>query len=109
MAHERIRSLSTLTSGQKGTIAALSGERIVQKRMAGMGLYIGCDIEVLQCGDAGSPWMIASGETRLALGQEIVSKILVALSETASTRHSFFRLNFQKLGLKPFWRGMRSM
>lgn len=74
------RPLSTIAAGKKGMVIALAGGRQFQDRLVSMGLNVGCEIEVVhssngRCG----PTLVATGETRLAVGHGMADKILVAV------------------------------
>jgi len=70
--------LTTLASGQTGTVVRLGGGRAMQARLLGMGLYVGSEVHVLKAhrGSHG-PTLLAVGETRLALGYGMAERILV--------------------------------
>ncbi|MDR0337936.1 MAG: ferrous iron transport protein A [Planctomycetaceae bacterium] len=77
---EKVGYLCHFPQGQSGTIVDLVVEPELQGRLMGMGLFVGTRFRVLQKGsDAAStrPILLAIGDTRIALGRSIASKILV--------------------------------
>jgi len=75
-----VRALCDVEGGRKVVIVALRGGPGMQRRAAGMGLHIGCEVTVMQHGGGaggGEAVAIRSGETRLALGHGMACKILV--------------------------------
>lgn len=74
------RTLGMMKAGQKGTVVALNGGYKFQTRLVSMGVNIGSDIEVIHSGNGrGGPTLIATGETRLAIGYGMLDRILVAV------------------------------
>jgi Fe2+ transport system protein FeoA len=48
--------------------------------MESMGIHVGCDLRVVHSGDGrGKPALVAVGETRLAIGHDMLDNILVAV------------------------------
>jgi ferrous iron transport protein A len=78
MKNATIRALNTFEIGRRGVIVTVKGDKELQKRLISMGLYVGSDVEVLHQGENGALMLIAVGETRLALGQDMTKQILVA-------------------------------
>jgi ferrous iron transport protein A len=78
---EKVNYLSHFSQGESGTIVDLTVEPELQGRLMGMGLFVGTRFRVLQGGTTTSastrPILLAIGDTRIALGQSIASKILV--------------------------------
>jgi ferrous iron transport protein A len=72
---KRPRSLSTVEEGETVRITGIEGGRIVKIRLREMGLSPGNTIEVIQ--NSGGPVIIQNGESRLALGRGVSSKITV--------------------------------
>lgn len=102
--------LSAVAAGKTGTVVALTGGRHFQHRLASMGIHVGCDIEILHSSnDRRGPILVAAGETRLAIGQGMADKILVAI--TAQERPSGFLplKRFHKRWLGPFCRRMKAI
>ena len=58
-------------------VVSLSGGRGMQERLISMGLGPGSEIEVMRRGAPG-PFIIAVGETRLAVGAGMAQKIMVS-------------------------------
>jgi Fe2+ transport system protein FeoA len=67
--------LPLATPGVPVRIAAFAQGRDVEKRLAGMGLTLGSEVELLQ--QDGGNLVLAVGNTRLALGCGLAQKILV--------------------------------
>ena len=45
-----------------------------------MGIHVGCDLKVIHNSDGqGTPALVAVGETRLALGYDMLDSILIAV------------------------------
>jgi Fe2+ transport system protein FeoA len=80
---EKVDSLSHFSQGQSGTVVDLILEPELQGRLMGMGLFVGTRFRVLQGGNSSKnksstqPMLLAIGDTRIALGRSITSKILV--------------------------------
>lgn len=70
------RSLAELPAGSHALVQRLCGGRGLAGRLAGMGLTVGCRIEVLQNRRRG-PVLVRVRETRIALGHGEAAKILV--------------------------------
>jgi Fe2+ transport system protein FeoA len=74
------RPLSTIATGKKGMVVALMGGRQFQNRLVSMGMNVGCEIEIVHSSNGrGGPTLVATGETRLAVGHGMADKILVAV------------------------------
>ncbi len=79
METERFDVLSNLKAGQGGTVVALEGGQECQTRLTSMGVHIGCDLKVLHsAGGSDTPTLVAIGDTRLAVGHDLVENILIA-------------------------------
>ncbi len=78
MKHAIIQALNTLEAGQKGVVVTVKGGKEFQHRLISMGLHAGREVKVLHQGDNGVPMLIALGETRLAIGQDMTRQIFVA-------------------------------
>ncbi|MDR2117490.1 MAG: ferrous iron transport protein A [Planctomycetaceae bacterium] len=80
---EKVDYLCHFSEGQSGTIVDLILEPELQGRLMGMGLFTGTRFRVLQGGNASKtkpssrPILLAIGNTRIAIGHSIASKILV--------------------------------
>lgn len=68
--------LAIACAGESVRIAALEGGRGLRQRLMSMGLNIGSEIEVIRKGCPG-PFLIAIGDTRLAIGAGMAHKIMV--------------------------------
>ncbi|WP_303785139.1 FeoA family protein [Azovibrio restrictus] len=62
--------------GEPVRVMAFVQGRDVEKRLAGMGLTLGCELHLLQ--REGGNLVVAVGNTRLALGHGLAQKILVS-------------------------------
>ena len=83
MDRSAVRPLVHIPAGTKATVVALAGGRQFQHRLVSMGLNVGLEIEVIHSSDGrGGPTLLATGETRLAIGQGMAEKILVAVDAT---------------------------
>ncbi len=69
--------LAMACAGEKVRIVSLAGGRGMHQRLASMGLSVGSEIEVIRKGVPG-PFLVASGDTRLAIGAGIAHKIMVS-------------------------------
>ena len=72
--------LDRLDSGTRAVVSELQGGRGFASRLAGMGITVGCQIEVLQNPAHGS-LLVLVRDTRIALGRGVASKILVRESD----------------------------
>jgi len=72
--------LDRLDPGMRAVVSELRGGRGFASRLAGMGISVGCQIEVLQNPAHGSMLVLARN-TRIALGRGVASKILVRESD----------------------------
>jgi Fe2+ transport system protein FeoA len=80
MKREDFYALSALRARQEGTVIALEGGQECQARLVSMGVHVGCDLKVLHSSEGqDSPTLIAIGDTRLAIGREMLDSILVAV------------------------------
>jgi ferrous iron transport protein A len=66
-----------MTVGHRGYVVALRGGRDFQQRIAGQGLYIGAEIEVVRQEDTEGPVVVRFGERELSIGRGMAKKILV--------------------------------
>ena len=80
MTDGTVRSLNQLKPGEKAQVVALAGGRSFQDRLVGMGLNVGSPVELIRSPNGrGGPALVAIGETRLAIGHGMVSKIIVVV------------------------------
>lgn len=68
-------SLPLATPGVPMKVVDFASGKDAEKRLAGMGLTLGCEVHVLQ--REGGQLVVAVGNTRLALGCGIAQKVLV--------------------------------
>jgi len=68
--------LDRLDPGMRAVVSELRGGKGFASRLAGMGITVGCQIEVLQNPAHGS-LLVLVRDTRIALGRGVASKILV--------------------------------
>jgi len=76
---EKIVSLSRFPHGAYGTVVDVIADVELQGRLMGMGLFTGTRFQLLRSGTAVSkiPFLLAVGETRIALDGNIAELILV--------------------------------
>lgn len=75
-----VRPLSRLKNKEKGVVLALKGGRRFINRMTGMGLNVGSRVDVVQSGDGQQgPTLVATGETRLAIGHGMAEQIMICV------------------------------
>ena len=72
--------LDQLAPGTRAVVSEFQGGRGFASRLAGMGISVGCQIEVLQNPAHGS-LLVLVRDTRIALGRGVASKILVRESD----------------------------
>ena len=100
--------LSAIAAGKTGTVVALTGGRQFQHRLSSMGIHVGCDIEILRSSnDQRGPILIAAGETRLAIGQGMADKILVAVAAQERPPAFLPLKHLHSRWFRPFCRRMR--
>ncbi len=75
-----LASLGSLSVGGQARIARIDGGRQLTRRLMGLGLRVGSEVSVLQ--HRGRGVVLASGDTRVALGEGIAGKLLVELLTT---------------------------
>lgn len=73
--------LTEIKNGTRIRVAALRGGRDFQERVSSMGLYVGCEAEILINGAEGR-MIIAVNDTRIALGHGMAQKIMVKASNS---------------------------
>lgn len=68
--------LAMAAEGERVRVVAVHGGNGFHRRLADMGLYVGCEICVRRLHGPGG-LVVARGETRLALGEGLAHKIWV--------------------------------
>jgi Fe2+ transport system protein FeoA len=81
---EKISTLSRFPDGLHGTVVDVIADVELQGRLMGMGLFVGTRFQLLRSGQRASgttasslPFLLAIGETRMAIDREIAEMILV--------------------------------
>ncbi|MEA3559456.1 MAG: FeoA family protein [Candidatus Thermoplasmatota archaeon] len=69
------RPLSTVKDGERVVIRDIAGGRSVNLRLSELGLGVGSKVTVLQ--NAGGPVIVFYGDSRMALGRGVASKMIV--------------------------------
>ena len=80
-----VGSLCRFPNGLHGTVVDVAAADVeLQGRLMGMGLFIGTRFQLLRSGAATpkTPFLLAIGETRIALDHDIARAILVAWGTT---------------------------
>jgi len=77
---ENIGPLNRFPDGLRGTIVDVIADAELQGRLMGMGLFVGTRFQLLRSGTIASniPFLLAIGETRIAVDHNIAAMILVA-------------------------------
>lgn len=102
--HVNTRRLNTIAAGEKGTVVGLFGGRQFQDRLVSMGIHVGCEIEVLHSSDSqGGPTLVSAGETRLAIGQGMADKVLVAVDTQNNPPESWSFRRFHRGRFRRGW------
>ncbi|NIS62386.1 MAG: Fur family transcriptional regulator [Proteobacteria bacterium] len=70
--------LTMASAGERVQIIGFAGGGGMERRLTGMGLSRGTDVEVIKSSGPG-PLIVASGETRIALGYGMAKHILVSM------------------------------
>ncbi len=70
-------TLANLIKGEKRIILAFEGGSEFQQRITSMGLYIGCEVEVIG-GSAGGGILVGANDSRIALGCGMAKKVILA-------------------------------
>ena len=72
-------ALSRFPNGLHGTVVDVTADPELQGRLMGMGLFIGTRFQLLRSGATTSkiPFLLAIGETRIAVDHDIADAILV--------------------------------
>ncbi|WP_232054704.1 FeoA domain-containing protein [Thermococcus sp. 2319x1] len=68
--------LTQMRDRERGVVVDIQGGHRVRQRLLGMGIAPGTKIFVVKSGNPG-PYIIAIGNTRIALGQGVAEKIIV--------------------------------
>jgi len=68
--------LTQMREGERGIVVDIHGGHRARQRLLGMGIAPGTKIVVVKSGRPG-PYIIAIGNTRIALGQGVAEKIIV--------------------------------
>ncbi len=69
-----------MSAGEKGYIVTLRGGRDFQQRVAGQGLYVGAEIEIIQKDGADAkngPVVVSNGKSKIRIGRGMGSRIFV--------------------------------
>ena len=76
---KNVRPLSRFPNGLHGTVVDVTADAELQGRLMGMGLFIGTRFQLLRSGATAPPipFLLAIGETRIAVDHEIAETILV--------------------------------
>lgn len=74
---DQVVPLSTLRTGQHGTVIAMEGGHEFHDRVTSMGIFPGCEVRVLGGGDGGR-MLLGVGDTRIGIGHGMTDRILVA-------------------------------
>ncbi|AFM23029.1 FeoA family protein [Desulfomonile tiedjei] len=76
------RSLLSIEPGRTGTVLALTGGREFEAKLISMGFNVGSEVTILKNGVGGTGLLVATGDTRLAIGKGIAERIVVAVDST---------------------------
>ncbi len=71
--------MTMMNCGEKGRLKRIIGGETKKNRLAAMGIHVGEFIEILQ-NKRGTPLMIKSGESRIAIGRSLATQIHVLLN-----------------------------
>lgn len=80
MSDQKLISLERLGAGAHGVVRQLGGGRDFARRLAGLGVALGTDVQVLQNRGRG-PMLVLVRGTRIALGRGEALKIIVEEAE----------------------------
>ncbi len=72
-----IKTLADLTCGEKRIVIGFNGGSEFQQRVTSLGIYVGCEVEVLG-GRSEGGMLIGVGESRIALGCGMAKKVILA-------------------------------
>jgi len=73
---EVIIPLTAVFSGQQARIVSIDAGKGIREHLINMGLDVGSKVKVIKHGAPG-PFLVSVKETRLAIGQGMVQKIMV--------------------------------
>jgi len=73
------RPIGTLPLGARVRITAVHGGREMTRRLLGLGLRVGSEVEILH--RRGGGVVVSTGENRIALGAGVAERILVEVIE----------------------------
>jgi Fur family transcriptional regulator, ferric uptake regulator len=76
-ARQAIMPLAMASPGEYVRIVGFHGGKVMERRLASMGLNQGAEVEVIKSSGPGA-LIVAAGETRIALGVGMAGKILVS-------------------------------
>lgn len=76
---DAVKPLSHVRPGVTATVIGLLGGRGFQSRLVNMGLNVGVEVRVLHGGNGDGPALVATGQTRLALGRGMAHRVMVAV------------------------------
>ena len=79
-----LAALGALPVGGHARIARIDGGAQLTRRLLGLGLRVGSEVAVLQ--HRGRGVVLASGDTRVALGGDIAAHLLVEPADTTTDR-----------------------
>ena len=80
-AREAVMTLVMASPGEQVRIVEFRGGKGMERRLTNMGLKRGAEVEVIKSSGPG-PLIVASGETRIALGFGMAKKIIVTPTST---------------------------
>ena len=69
--------LNNLKKGQTGTITELPDGKRVKQKLKEMGLRLGMDISITQVMPMSGPVIIRAGQTQIAIGHSMASRIKI--------------------------------
>ena len=75
-----LTSLDSLPVGSRARIAAIQGGRNLHRRLMGLGLRVGAEVDVLH--HRGRGVVVASAGNRIALGGGVAEKLMIELLST---------------------------
>jgi len=70
-----VNRLDAFAVGQRVRLRRIGGDRHLQRRLLGLGLRSGVELDIVQF--RGNGVVVARGETRIALGSGVADKLLV--------------------------------
>lgn len=76
--HQPVRSLTTLTAGERGEVTAIVADDVVKDFLHGQGVTVGCVIEVLAVGADGS-MLLQMGNHHLAFSHAIATYLEIVV------------------------------